>query len=348
MVSVSAFAMRKLIAELKVVKANLPQEEALRKELYAVTRDLTFALEDESDSINRIVFTPLQPVAARVGSDLDLFSILAKHDKPMTTAELAQATRADPLLLSRFLRYFDTEGMVRQVDSDNFVATNITKALASPAYQAGLRCCTNSFMRCWQSIPKYLAETKYANPQDMMHTPYQLANNTDLPAFVHFPTKSPPTLFQDFNLWMSAQFQYAQTWIDVFDMEQQCRNSEATTPIFVDIGGGIGHQCALLKSKLPHQAGRVVLQDLPMSIEHALPTAGVENTLFDFWTEQPVKGTLLCTLVSMYWLGVGLLYCRSQGLLSSANLARLSRCQMHRIAAFDHNGDGSRFRDPNR
>jgi demethylsterigmatocystin 6-O-methyltransferase len=281
---------RQLIAQLKEVKANLPREEALRKELYSVTRDLSFALEDESDSINRIVFTPLQTVAARVGSDLDLFGLLVKSDKPVTTTELAKATGADPLLLSRFLRYFGTEGMVSQVDADTFAATNITKALTNPAYQAGLRCSTDSFIRCWLSIPKYLAETKYANPQDMMHTPYQLANSTDLPAFVHFPTKSPPALIQDFNLWMSAQFQYEKTWVDVFDMEQLCLNSEATTPIFVDIGGGIGHQCALLKSKLPNQAGRVVLQDLPVSIEHALPTAGVENTVLDFWTGQPIKG----------------------------------------------------------
>lgn len=74
--------------------------------------------------------------------------------------------------------------------------------------------------------------------------------------------------------------------------ENFCRDSDENACLFVDIGGGVGHQCAALKAHLSKAGfqGRVVLQDLPMAIEHALPTEGVEKTVFDFLGEQPIKG----------------------------------------------------------
>lgn len=88
-----------------------------------------------------------------------------------------------------------------------------------------------------------------------------------------------------------------QTWLDVIAFESLIKGNgaEATvidpeTPVFVDVGGGIGSQCAILKSKLPNLPGRVILQDLPVVLQHALPTEGVEVTAHNFWTEQPVKG----------------------------------------------------------
>ncbi|KAL2043501.1 hypothetical protein N7G274_003808 [Stereocaulon virgatum] len=55
------------------------------------------------------------------------------------------------------------------------------------------------------------------------------------------------------------------------------------------MGGGVGHQCAQFKARFPHVPGRVILQDLPHSIDKALPTPGVENMVHDFFEPQPVK-----------------------------------------------------------
>lgn len=59
--------------------------------------------------------------------------------------------------------------------------------------------------------------------------------------------------------------------------------------IYVNIGGGIGHQCKQFKEKYPDLNGRVILQDLPPSIAKALPTEGVENMEHDFFEPQPIK-----------------------------------------------------------
>ena len=80
-------------------------------------------------------------------------------------------------------------------------------------------------------------------------------------------------------------------FLDVYPFRwEHCNDLNPETPIFVDIGGGIGHQCLELKKRLPDVPGRVVLQDLPPVIAQALPCDGVENTVHDFRTEQPIKG----------------------------------------------------------
>jgi demethylsterigmatocystin 6-O-methyltransferase len=89
---------------------------------------------------------------------------------------------------------------------------------------------------------------------------------------------------------MTAVHDGQKTWLDAVEFKELVEGGTAETPIFVDVGGGIGSQCALLKTKLPDLPGRVILQDMPQAIDFALPTPGVENTAVDFWGEQPIKG----------------------------------------------------------
>lgn len=89
---------------------------------------------------------------------------------------------------------------------------------------------------------------------------------------------------------MTAQHDRQMTWLDVLDFRELAKGVTAERTVFVDIGGGIGHQCALLKSKIPDLTGEVVLQDSKPVIERALPTPGVDKMPFDFFEEQPIHG----------------------------------------------------------
>lgn len=143
-------------------------------------------------------------------------------------------------------------------------------------------------MPCLQATPKFLADTGYVNPTDVLHSPFQIAHKTDKPSYAW--AMGQPKLMEDFNLWMAEQHQGQRTWLDVFDFAGHVDGSSAETLVFVDVGGGIGQQCALIKTVFPHLPGRVVLQDQPFVLPHAIPTDGVEKLSFDFWTEQPLKG----------------------------------------------------------
>lgn len=123
-----------------------------------------------------------------------------------------------------------------------------------------------------------------------MNTPVQIAYHTDLPVFVWAATQ--PALAPDFNAWMMANHQ--NTWLYVFPLQDFSLNSTSTAPLFVDVGGGIGHQCIALKSKIPSITRRIVVQDVPQAINHAIPFEGVEPLAYDFFTDQPIKGRFMC------------------------------------------------------
>lgn len=89
---------------------------------------------------------------------------------------------------------------------------------------------------------------------------------------------------------MAARRKGMPTWLSVYPVEQYTEAWKPETPVYVDIGGGIGHQCAEFKAKYPNLPGRVILQDLPYSIENALSTPGVENMVHDFFQPQPIRG----------------------------------------------------------
>ena len=62
----------------------------------------------------------------------------------------------------------------------------------------------------------------------------------------------------------------------------------------VDVSGGMGHDLVALKKKHSEPPGRFVLQDSPQVIEQVPQPLreGIEFTVRDFHTEQPVQGKI--------------------------------------------------------
>ncbi|KAL9114556.1 MAG: hypothetical protein Q9187_007459 [Circinaria calcarea] len=249
----------------------------------------------------------------KIAIDLRLFELLANGTPSMSTTELAMATDTDYTLLSevfstyafilqflhglcdsrvlleRILRYLASFRMLEEQKEDRYAATHITRSLSIPGFRAGVEHHFDAQLPCWVALPEFLVQTNYRNPSDVLHTPFQAAHNTDLSAFAW--AISQPRLMQDFNLWMTVQRENQKTWLDVFPLEELSRDPQLEAPLFVDIGGGLGQQCAALKRKIPTITRRIVLQDLPATIAHAVTVEGVEHMEHDFWNPQPVKAT---------------------------------------------------------
>lgn len=143
----------------------------------------------------------------------------------------------------------------------------------------------------FQAIPEFLRQTEYKNPGDGAHTPFHLAFHTNKSLFEWLADH--PDNLAHFNNYMALHRKQSEglSWLSVYPVEAEAAGWPAEQPVYVDVGGGIGHQCAQLREKLPDLPGRVVLQDLPHSIARALPTPGVENMAHDFFHPQPVIGT---------------------------------------------------------
>lgn len=101
-----------------------------------------------------------------------------------------------------------------------------------------------------------------------------------------------PEDFGFFNQWMATQRVGMPTWLDVYPVAKETKDWDPERPLFVDVGGGVGHQCVALKKKFPETKGRVVLQDIPNVLEQAMKYPGVESMVHDIFTPQPIKGML--------------------------------------------------------
>lgn len=59
----------------------------------------------------------------------------------------------------------------------------------------------------------------------------------------------------------------------------------------VDIGGNLGHDLKLFQEKCPEIPGRLILMDLPETIDgNHDPLKGIEKIKYDFFTAQTVLG----------------------------------------------------------
>ncbi|TVY44620.1 O-methyltransferase [Lachnellula subtilissima] len=263
-------------------------DEAARKKILLQLRDLAYSIETPDDTMGRIMFLHLQISGVRVGDDLRIFNLIAEHKDPMTLEQLQAASGADIILLGRLLRYLASIGMIKETEQRTFEATNVTTSLADPGNQAGIRHYFDHVGPQFQKLPSFLLCNGYQNITDRSNTVFQSAWKTDLPVFEWLSQH--PEHFDNLNQHMAARRLQMPSWMSVFPFEREAKGWHETDPLFVDIGGGIGHQCAELKAIYPSIKGRVILQDLPHSIEQALSTPGVENMAQDFFLPQPIRG----------------------------------------------------------
>jgi len=146
----------------------------------------------------------------------------------------------------------------------------------------------------FQALPDFMKETHYADLKDNTKTPLQKAWDTEQPAFIWVQTK--PENFAHFNHWMAAQRHGMPTWLDAYPLEKATRGLSPERPLFVDIGGGLGHQCIALRERFPQLGGKVILQDIPQTLTHAIPHDKVEVMVQDFFEPQDIKGMSPCML----------------------------------------------------
>lgn len=115
---------------------------------------------------------------------------------------------------------------------------------------------------------------------------WQYAAKTDLDWFPYY--KQHPRELSYFQKLMSVPRDG--DWFDVVPFAEEAASVSQERALFVDIGGSIGHQSKRLRSKYPTLPGRVIVQDLPETVNVAAPAPGVEFMAYDFFTPQPIQG----------------------------------------------------------
>ena len=101
-----------------------------------------------------------------------------------------------------------------------------------------------------------------------------------------------PDFQRSFHLYMSVFNEGRTNWTDYFPVEEAIGKGAWQEPeaiLFVDIGGGMGHEGLALKNRYPNLPGRFVNQDLPQIVSDQ-KLDGIESMAHDFFTPQPLKG----------------------------------------------------------
>jgi hypothetical protein len=141
-------------------------------------------------------------------------------------------------------------------------------------------------------MPAFLRSSKFADPISVTNCPFQLAYKTSKSAFEYFPEL--PVASQDaFNKHMSTRTINMKSWLSVFPFADETADCDSNDVVFVDVGGGIGHQCKELRERYPDLKGRVIVQDLEHAISRRLEYPGVEGIVHDFFAKQPIEGLSL-------------------------------------------------------
>ncbi|RDW76541.1 uncharacterized protein DSM5745_06533 [Aspergillus mulundensis] len=82
-------------------------------------------------------------------------------------------------------------------------------------------------------------------------------------------------------------------WVDAFPIVDEIgsfMSNDAERVLLVDVGGGTGPQAAIFRQRLPHITGRVIVQDIPETLEHANAIDGIEFMEYDCFSPHPIRG----------------------------------------------------------
>lgn len=106
--------------------------------------------------------------------------------------------------------------------------------------------------------------------------------------------ESDPQLKKTFDEYMFVEQQWFRfAWFEIYPPAQELASLDCdpTHPLIVDLGGGRGQNLIRFKQQYPDHPGRLILQDLPSTVEGIpeLPD-GIEAMGHDFFTPQPVHG----------------------------------------------------------
>ncbi|KAI0389268.1 S-adenosyl-L-methionine-dependent methyltransferase [Xylariaceae sp. FL0594] len=189
-------------------------------------------------------------------------------------------------------------GFVQEAGPRSWVATPITRAMATEGIASGHRMVGEMIVGAATHAPRFFREAGHRCPTDPRDGLMQYAFGTKLGTFDLFRSK--PDMFRDFNTFMGKTMGARVYWVDWYPVPSRLLSPpytpSSTTPLIVDVGGGKGHDIHAFYAKHPGQ-GRLILQDLP-SVTASLTnnnntldsSSAIEIMPYDFFTPQPVTG----------------------------------------------------------
>ncbi|KAI9684553.1 MAG: hypothetical protein M1822_005641 [Bathelium mastoideum] len=281
-------------AAAEVASAGLSLDEETRKAALKAARKLVTALEKPQEVLWRYAFRlSSQRMAMRVGLEMGLYGVLARaQGKPVHAKDLADACNAEKLLTVRIMRVLSAMCFVDEVDYETYAANELTNLMAEEVTDGVVKMSYDLPARVQVRMQDYFRERGFSSPTDPIDGPMQWTLNTKMPYFEY--VQQDPGRLKAFNQLMTRWRGSSKHWTEWYPVQSEIldgASTDASEPILVDMGGARGHGLEAFLRRFPSTHGRLLLQDLPKTIEtvdHLAPA--IKATVHDFFTPQPVKG----------------------------------------------------------
>jgi len=276
--------------------------EKQRLSLLQSARVLVNKLEKPHERIMRMCYhEPAIFMATKVLLDLGIFKLLTQTTKPITAGKVAQDTGADRTLVERLLKHIATEFFVDESGPDTYTANDLTRCLASSGAQGTIED-MYQILHIVDGIPDFLRETHYANPTDKNNTAWKYAYKTSQHYFeyVNSPGREGKLeAFLNHMKWKTVGLKWHEVpeileavFGDIGVDAKDAKDIENV--LLIDVGGNGGHDLIEFHKAHPSLPGRLILQDLPPTIQSLdsvmLTQEGIEPMGHDFFTPEPVYG----------------------------------------------------------
>ncbi|KAI9700890.1 MAG: hypothetical protein M1820_006651 [Bogoriella megaspora] len=267
--------------------------DSTRRYLIRLLRSLAARLETPDEAVVDLAIASGQRMAcARIAIDLDIYEHLVKKS-PRTVAELAKVTDAEEQLLSRLLRALAAMKWIREVGLAKFAASPITYFMTKPNVRAGYIHWYDQGLPTIANMPFYFRDNSYRTPSTPTYGPLQHAFDTSLESYTYWSTI--PGVYSNFNTFMQGHFSGKRLdWLSWFPLEKVVSEGFDETQseyLFVDVGGGRGHQAQAVRTRCKDVKGKVVLEDLPGVIGDAGEIDGdIVKVKQDFFEKNQIQG----------------------------------------------------------
>ncbi|KAH7393263.1 O-methyltransferase-domain-containing protein [Cadophora sp. MPI-SDFR-AT-0126] len=273
-----------------------PGNETQRLSLLQSARELVTSLEKPHERIMRMIYLePAVSASTEILIDLGIFKTLTLSKVPLTGAKLAQDAGADPALIERLLKLIAVEKFVHETGPDTYTANDITRCIALPNTQGAIEDMFQQY-RVLAALPDFFKETKYVNPIDKDNSAWKYGYQTKQHYFEYINTPGREKRLEAFRRHMAFKT-VGLKWYEVPEImksvfgDAKCGKDDV---LLVDVGGSGGHDLIAFHKAHHSMPGRLILQDLPTTIESldstALNKQGIELMGHDFFTPQPIHG----------------------------------------------------------
>jgi hypothetical protein len=288
-----------LVKEIATLSQGFESDDAQRLSLKAKVYDLLRAVETPRERMIRDCWSePGSHCALTAGETKGIWKYLVEHegDGPFNAAEVAKVKGIDPPMLCRMMKHLAATGYINEVGLDTYTLTNHTRAMSIPIIGECYPCMAGGCFNSLSKFSEWAEKNDWKTPAGIAGGPLQMAYNTELNFFAHLQAN--PPYGEQFNSLMGGYHQGRASWMDsnFYPVKERLFDgfdtADKDAAMIVDIGGNMGHDLAEFHRKHPDVPGRLVLQDLPVIIGQIKSLdEKVERMEYDFYTEQPVKGS---------------------------------------------------------